>query len=48
MANRTRQEARKDVGENEQLKGTFASVLLIGGFIVVLWIVIFALYLCRQ
>lgn len=48
MANRSREEARKDVGEDEQLKGTFASVLMIGGFILVSWVVIFVLYWVRQ
>lgn len=48
LGNRSYREARKDAGENEKLKGTFSSVLLIGAFIVVLWVVILALYLVRQ
>lgn len=30
------------------LKGTFASVLMLGGFIIVVWLAIFLLFLHRQ
>lgn len=35
-------------GKDEQdLKGTFVSVLLLGGFLVAVWILVFAIYLIR-
>jgi hypothetical protein len=48
MGNRSRQAALEDAGENDQLRGSFSSVLLIGGFILISWAVVFALYLVRQ
>lgn len=33
--------------ENEDLKGTFVSVMLLGGFIVLSWVGVWILYLIR-
>jgi hypothetical protein len=48
MGERSRREARMDKGENERLRGTFASVLIIGGFILASWLFMLGLYLARQ
>ncbi|TQS74375.1 cytochrome c oxidase subunit 2A [Ornithinibacillus gellani] len=36
-----------EVEEKDSLKGTFISVMLIGGFIIITWIGVWALYLYR-
>lgn len=36
---------RKEQGE---LKGTFVSVLMLGGFVAVSWLVVFILYIVRN
>ncbi|WP_245954287.1 cytochrome c oxidase subunit 2A [Paenibacillus flagellatus] len=39
-------EQRRDA--EPSLKGTFASVMLLGGFLLVTWLAVFALYLIRN
>lgn len=34
--------------QEESLKGTFASVMLLGGFLLVTWLLVFFLYLARN
>ncbi len=38
----------EDKKEEPALKGTFASVMLLGAFIVLTWIGVFALYMARN
>jgi hypothetical protein len=38
----------KHSDDEYSLKGTFASVLMLGGFIVVVWVAIFLLFLSRN
>ena len=47
MKDRTLEEARKDVGEDELLRGTFVAVLLVGAFILISWLMVFFIYLSR-
>jgi len=47
MKDRTLEEARQDVGEDELLKGSFVSVLLVGAFLAAVWFGIFCIYLTR-
>lgn len=37
----------QNTGQDENLKGTFVSVLILGGFLVVSWVGVWALYLIR-
>ncbi|TVY09521.1 cytochrome c oxidase subunit 2A [Paenibacillus cremeus] len=48
--NKARQ-SKEPQAKSEQepaLKGTFASVLLLGAFVVVTWVAVFVLFLARQ
>jgi hypothetical protein len=36
---------RRDKNKDEKLRGTFVSVLLIGGLILAIWLIVFFLYL---
>jgi len=47
MKDRTPEEARQDVGEDELLKGSFVSVLLVGAFLAAIWFWVFCIYLTR-
>lgn len=34
--------------DEPELKGTFASVMMLGGFLIVSWLLVFAIYLIRN
>lgn len=40
--------AHKDAHEEESLKGTFVAVLLLGGFLALTWLAVFALFIARN
>lgn len=48
MDKRSRRQARQDVGEDEQLRGSFVSVLIIGALIAASWLVVLGIYFARQ
>lgn len=48
MAMAVREKKQQDEGHNQELKGTFASVMLLGLFIAATWLFVFVLYTMRS
>ena len=47
LSHQTKKEKKPHKETEQNLKGTFASVLLLGGFILVTWLFIFKIFLDR-